>query len=117
MNHGAITVLEKPYQSPALLEAVERALDRSRARHEAMGEAAEIERRIAQLSSEEQEVMMGMIAGTPIKALARHLGISMRTVDRRRNTVLQTMGAGSIGELGVLMAKRMPPDNGFSRQG
>lgn len=114
MNNGAVTVLEKPYQTPALLRAVETALDRSHERLRMSSEARDIERRIAQLTDEELHVMHGMIAGTPIKALARQLGISMRTVDRRRNSVLRTMHAGSIGELGTLMAKRRPAGDDHS---
>ena len=56
-----------------------------------------------------------MIDGTPIKAIARNMRISKRTVDRRRQSVLTKMQAGSIGELAMLCSEipvRLDPDSG-----
>lgn len=105
MQRGAIDVLEKPYHPRALIGAVRRALDRSEIQHQTAQQAHDVERRLAQLTEDEKRVMRGMIAGQPIKSLARECGSSMRTIDRRRRTVLHKMQVKSIGELGAVLGQ------------
>lgn len=105
MHRGAVTVLEKPYNPPALVNAVRKALRQSREMHRQVRRVREIEERLAQLADQEREIMDGMIAGKPIKTVSHELEISMRTVDRRRAKVLMKMQVASIGELGALLAE------------
>ena len=44
-----------------------------------------------------------MLSGDPNKLIANDLHMSMRTVDRRRQTVLEKMGAKSVPELALLL--------------
>ncbi len=106
MQRGAVDVLEKPYHPQALVGAVRQALDRSEIQYQTAQQVHEVERRLAQLTENEKRVMRGMIAGQPIKSLARECGSSMRTIDRRRRTVLHKMRVKSIGELGAMLGQR-----------
>ncbi|MHC4877425.1 MAG: response regulator transcription factor [Planctomycetota bacterium] len=99
MENGAVTVLQKPYKAEELLDAVERALDSFRTDQQRFQQLEEIRRRVDSLSSEEYGVMQLMIEGKPNKMIAGELDISIRTVDRRRSTVLEKMGVGSAPEV------------------
>lgn len=104
MEHGAITLLQKPYKADELLDAVERALQVYRTEQQRLQEADGIRRRIDALNDDERAVMMLMIHGKPNKAIAAELGISMRTVDRRRSAVLEKMEVSSAPEVARLVA-------------
>jgi len=105
MEGGAVTLLEKPYNHVALLDAVERGLAVSRERWERRrGDEAALER-LAMLTDEERQVMEWMLAGQPNKAIARRLDLSMRTVDRRRQAVLGKMEVKSVPELALLLGQ------------
>ncbi len=102
MSHGAVTVLEKPCDVALLLSAVQEACLKSVMRHARLCQSRDLRRRCGTLTEEEGEIAREMIKGTPIKALARSFGISMRTVDRRRRSILSKMNADSVGELATL---------------
>ena len=99
MENGAITLLEKPYAPADLLCAVERGLAASRERWRAHA----VRHRLAQLTDEERGVLEQMLAGQPNKAIAHAVAMSMRTVDRRRQAVLEKMGVGSVPELALML--------------
>lgn len=100
MERGAVTLLEKPYAAADLLSAVERGLAVSAERWREQSVA----RRLAQLTAEERNVLAQLLAGQPNKAIAHTVSMSMRTVDRRRQAVLEKMGVHSVAELAVLLA-------------
>jgi len=107
MNRGAVTVLEKPVRTADLVSAVARATEQSVKACARIDRAREIERRLATLTEEEHQIANEMIAGTPIKALARKFRISMRTIDRRRQSLLVKMEVSSVGELASLFAETL----------
>lgn len=104
MEHGAVTLLQKPYKADELLEAVERALEIYRNDQHRTEQLDDIRRRIDSLQPDEYGVMKLMIHGKPNKAIAAELEISMRTVDRRRSAVLEKMGVASAPEVARLVA-------------
>jgi FixJ family two-component response regulator len=99
MERGAVTLLEKPYDHAALLKAVERGLTAS---HQ-QAEQQQAVQRLSQLSEEERCVLEGMLSGLPNKAIAATTGLSMRTLDRRRQTVLDKMGVRTAPELATML--------------
>jgi two-component system response regulator FixJ len=103
MQRGAVTLLEKPYDHIDLLDAVAKGIAASRRRAESLVNEETVRRRLATLSTEEQQVMEFMLADRPNKAIAHSLDLSMRTVDRRRRAVLDKMNVKSIPELALLM--------------
>jgi two-component system response regulator FixJ len=103
MERGAVTLLEKPYDHIDLLEAVAKGVAASRKRAEIVRNENTVRERLATLSPEEMQVMDCMLADKPNKAIAHCLDLSMRTVDRRRRTVLDKMKVNSIPELAILL--------------
>lgn len=95
MKAGAATVLERPYGDEILLGAVRSALQ-----GDARG-ATETARRtvLARLTPREHEVLSGLLAGRTNKLTARHLGISPRTVEVYRASLMRKSGVGSVAEL------------------
>ena len=59
--------------------------------------------RLATLSEDERRVMECMLIGQPNKAVAHRLKYSMRTIDRRRQTMLEKMGVRTAPELALLL--------------
>jgi len=109
MEDGALTLLEKPYEPPALLDAVRRATQQTEKQRAAHERAAAIRQRLLQLTEEEQQVMECMIAELPTKAIAAKLVVSTRTIERRMLSVLQKMQVSGVAELASLMASLPPP--------
>ena len=99
MKIGAIDFLEKPFNDDLLLTSVRTALqkDALAARHKA--EVAEVQNKLASLSTRERQVLEGLIAGKPNKVIAFDLGISPRTVEIYRANVMTKMAASSLSDL------------------
>jgi len=103
MERGAVTLLEKPYNHDNLVRAVERGLALSRERYLQKQNQKSVLERLATLSLDEKRVMDCMLTGQPNKAVAHRLELSMRTVDRRRQAVLEKMGVRTAPELALLL--------------
>lgn len=102
MKAGAADFIEKPVQWPALLAGIARALElgRDKGKVTAWQEAAA--RRIATLTPRQHQIMDQVLAGAPSKNIAADLGISQRTVESHRATIMQRTGAKSLPELARL---------------
>jgi two-component system response regulator FixJ len=105
MEHGALTLLEKPYEPENLRAAVERAIAQTTKRREERTAGDAARQRFEQLTEDERDVLQFMITGVPNKTIASRLTLSARTVDRRRNAVLTKMGVGSVSELASLVTQ------------
>lgn len=96
MREGAADFLEKPFSRDTLFGALNRVLNRS-------GQTGAVRPQppgwIDALSPREQDVLGYMIEGEPNKMIARHLGISVRTVEVHRSRILQKTGARNLAEL------------------
>lgn len=104
MEHGAMTLIQKPYDHKQLIDAIKRALaSNARIRRQA-GFIAEVRQRLSSLTEKEQQVLQMVIDGKPNKAIATSLNISMRTVDRRRNAVFEKMHVQTAPELARILA-------------
>jgi len=103
MERGAVTLLEKPYNHDDLVRAVERGLAVSRERWLQKRNEQSVVDRLATLTDDERRVMECMLTGQPNKAVAHRLELSMRTVDRRRQAVLEKMAVRTAPELALLL--------------
>jgi two-component system, LuxR family, response regulator FixJ len=99
MKIGAMDFLEKPFDDAVLLASVEAALRRQEGETRRDAERAEIESRLAALSSRERDVLGGLVAGQANKQIAFDLGISPRTVEIYRANLMGKMQAASLSEL------------------
>jgi RNA polymerase sigma factor (sigma-70 family) len=110
MKAGAITMLDKPYADNDLWEAIRKAMAEDAARRDACHRRRRLDALVAQLTPAERNVMEMIVAGKPNKAIAKELGVSVRTVEYRRHEVLVKMQAQSVAELvGLVIEARGKP--------
>ncbi len=92
MRKGAVHFVEKPCDPEAVTAAVAEARDTLEANKPAVTAKA----RIARLAPRERDVLNGLVAGLQNKSIARVLGISPRTVEIYRSTLMDKLGAQSL---------------------
>jgi FixJ family two-component response regulator len=108
MKMGAIEFLPKPFRDQELLDSVQVALERDRARRLHQGEIAEIQKRVASLTPREREVLPLVVSGLPNKRIADVIGTSETTVKVHRSQLTRKMSANSFADL-VRMAEKLHP--------
>lgn len=112
MKRGARDFLEKPFSDAVLTETLATLFSALPMRAEAEAERKEAAARIALLSPREHDVLRGLIAGLPNKAVAHRLGIGVRTVEMHRGKLMSRLGAKSLAEavrIAVIAAVAAPP--------
>ena len=106
MKAGAQEFLTKPFSDKILLDAVKRALIRSKALLDRSTEILALKARYSCLSPREREVMALVVAGLPNKQVGSELGISEITVKAHRGSMMRKMKVESLAEL-VSIATRL----------
>jgi two-component system response regulator FixJ len=98
MKLGAVDFLQKPVRDPDLLAAVEKAMatfskseDKRKAKSAAL---AALDR----LSARERQILQGLLAGLSNKEIARSLGLSPRTVEMHRASMMDDLKVSSLSE-------------------
>lgn len=102
MEAGAVDVLEKPYKRDAILAGIERAS--LKARNDALASAARTHAAtsLGRLTPRERQILDMVLDGHPSKNIACDLGISQRTVENHRASVMRKSGVKSIPALARL---------------
>jgi FixJ family two-component response regulator len=99
---GAVDFLTKPVPRKLLLERIQDALQHaSRIQEQVLAEQA-LCNCLNSLTSRELEILPLVLAGHSNKEVARHIGISYRTVEIHRARILNKTGATSLLELARL---------------
>lgn len=99
LKAGADDFIEKPFNDQHLLDAITMAVRTSRQRLvDSAGSDAVIER-AATLSAREREVLWLVMAGKANKVIAFDLGVSIKTVELHRHSLMEKMQVGSVAEL------------------
>ena len=106
MKAGAIEFLTKPFRDQDLLDAVQVALERDRARRQREGEIATLRERFESLSAREREVVAMVVSGMLNKQIAAKIGITENTVKVHRSRAMEKMQAKSLADL-VKMVERL----------
>lgn len=99
MKHGAVDFLEKPLKERDMLQAVERALARSRREYQQYLVDAAVHERMALLTPREYQVLCGVVAGKLNKQIAADLAVGEKTVKVHRGRVMRKMGVRSVASL------------------
>lgn len=113
LKAGASDFIEKPFDEDVLLQAIAQALDHGARFFRERREVEMLKARLAELTPREREVMDLVVQGSPNKAVAGVLGISVRTVEIHRARVMEKMAANNLSEL-VRMALRLEDGGGFA---
>jgi two-component system response regulator FixJ len=98
MKMGAVEFLEKPFEKTLLLDAIAAAFERLDDSEKSAARAAQAHVLISGLTGREQEVLKGLTDGLPNKTIAYDLGISPRTVEVHRASLMSKLGVRSLSE-------------------
>ena len=99
MKAGAVEFLTKPFRDQDMLDAIQVALERDRARREQDGRLIRLKELFGSLTSREQEVIGLVTSGLMNKQIAAEMGVSVITVKVHRGNVMRKMGAKSLTDL------------------
>jgi FixJ family two-component response regulator len=99
MKAGAIEFLTKPFRDQDLLDAIQIALERSRANYASEKAISELRAKFDTLTPREQEVMAWVTGGLLNKQVAAEIGVTEITVKVHRGKVTKKMGAKSLADL------------------
>jgi two-component system CheB/CheR fusion protein len=99
MKSGALDFLEKPIGRENLLACVTLAIDYARNADKLMESKNAAAALVAGLTGRERQIMDLVLIGHPSKNIAGDLGISQRTVENHRASIMKKMGAKSIPAL------------------
>ena len=99
MRAGAVDFLEKPVAEQALLASIGRALDEIEDAAKGPASRAAAAARLAGLTARQRQILDFVLAGRPSKLIAADLGISQRTVETHRSTIMRKTGSKSLSEL------------------
>jgi two-component system response regulator FixJ len=99
MKAGAADFIEKPLESDRILQVVRSCLERHDVAVDGASRATLIARRLTALSVRERQVLHHLLDGDSNKVIALRLGISPRTVEIYRASVMLKMQASSLSEL------------------
>ncbi|MFZ9655972.1 MAG: response regulator transcription factor, partial [Limnohabitans sp.] len=103
VQRGAHDFCEKPFSDNALVDRIERALQRSAETLQAQQLRQTLQLRLQELTDRERDVMRCVIDGLPNKLIADQLDISVRTVEVHRARVFDKMQVKSAVELANLL--------------
>jgi len=102
MKAGAADFIEKPVGSGDLLASIERALEQSQDSSKLFAWRERAAGHVADLTAREREIMELVLSGQPSKNIAVDLGISQRTVENHRASIMKKTGSKSLPALARL---------------
>ena len=108
MKSGAVEFLTKPLRDQDLLDAIQAALRRDRARLEDERKVADLRTRHEALTARERQVMTLLVSGRVNKQIAAEIGISEVTVRLHRGQIMRKMRASSLAAL-IRIADKIKP--------
>jgi FixJ family two-component response regulator len=106
MKSGAVEFLTKPFREQDLLDAIQAAIARDRARRADARVLVELRRRFAALTPREQDVMRQVVSGRLNKQVAGALNLSEARVKALRGQIMRKMQAETLPGL-VRIADRL----------
>ncbi len=104
MKQGALDFIEKPFKAQVLLDRVQCALESIQENSASSLKQYDLRNMFDALTSRETEIMELVAAGSTSKLIGIKLGISTKTVDTHRASIMRKLDVRNIAEL---VKKRM----------
>jgi len=102
MKAGASDFIEKPISRADLIACVGRALEQARDAGKASAWQETAASQVADLTPRQRQIMDMVLAGHPSKNIAADLGVSQRTVENHRASIMKKTGSKSLPALARL---------------
>ena len=102
MKAGASDFIEKPLEDSELLDAIDRALEQSKDNNKQAAFHLQAANLIASLTARQRQILKMVLQGHPSKNIAADLGISQRTVENHRASIMSKTGSKSLPALARL---------------
>ncbi len=102
MKAGALDFLEKPISRSDLLASIERAFEQSKDAGKLTAWRQAAIDHLANLTTRQRQILDMILAGNPNKNIAADLGISQRTVENHRASIMKKTGSKSLPALARL---------------
>lgn len=99
IKQGAFDFLQKPFSPQILLDRVYAALELIRESHCHNRKLDDLRSSFDVLTNREKEIMELVVAGSPSKVIGMKLGISSKTVDIHRSSIMKKLNVRNIAEL------------------
>lgn len=99
MKNGAVDFIEKPIDDEKLASAIRNAIFARGQKPKEDSEGRDLRQRYEQLTERERSVALLVLEGYTSSAISSMLGISSRTVDHHRASILAKMQATSVSQL------------------
>ena len=114
LKKGAVDVIEKPFDQAALKQQVERMLQEARERRVRNERRSLNEALLRKLTAREQQVLERITAGRLNKQIADDLGISIKTVEAHRASIMDKTNSGTVADLmRVVLGAGIKPNDGL----
>jgi two-component system CheB/CheR fusion protein len=110
MKAGASNFIEKPVGGGELLASIKRAIEQSRDSRRPVAWKETAANHLADLTPRQREIMALVLAGAPSKNITPDLGMSQRTGENHRASIMKTTGSkwvevpSGAGEIGTRRA-------------
>ena len=99
MKHGAFDFIQKPYESQDLLDRVNAAFNWLLEHRLKSRKQNSLRSHFDALTKREKEILDLVVAGDPSKVIGAKLGISSKTVDIHRSSIMKKLNVRNIAEL------------------
>lgn len=102
---GAMDFIQKPFQQPQLQKLVERAMKTAKELFQRRQTLVQNRTLIEKLTPREQQVLERIVNGRLNKQIADDLGISIKTVEAHRASIMDKTGSGTVADLMHVVVK------------
>ena len=99
MKAGVLDFLEKPFKGQDLIDLIHNGVSKHKVVRRKSSNQNKTLERVNSLTKREKEVMGHVVTGMLNKDIAKHLGISIKTVEVHRANVMDKMAVNSVADL------------------